>query len=75
MQSEYLEVFGQVDIVDLAGVNIDGVEAGGGAVHHLQSRPLLHRQVHELGLLHQVPEALWWRIIMREWEVKLCGGG
>ena len=51
-------VFGDVDVVQLPRVHIDGVEALVGPVHHFEARPFLHRQVHQHGLLVELSETL-----------------
>lgn len=51
-------MYRDVDIVIVAGVHVDGVEAGGGAVDDLKSLALLHRQVHQHWSMGQVTERL-----------------
>ena len=47
-------VLGQIYVVDTGGVEIDGVESTGGAVEHLQPRPLLHSEVDQHWLVLQL---------------------
>ena len=55
--SSHLCMLGKIDVIDTGRVEINSMEAAGGAVEDLQPRPLLHRQVHQ----HWLVLELWMR--------------
>ena len=50
-------MLGKIDVIDTGRVEINSMEAAGGAVEDLQPRPLLHREVHQ----HWLVLELWMR--------------
>lgn len=47
---------GDVDVVRIARVHVDDMEAHAGAVDHLQPLTFLYRQVNQLGTVLQLSE-------------------
>ena len=46
-EERYLVMSDGVDIVDSAGINVDGMKAHGRSINNLQSCALFHRQIHQ----------------------------